>query len=385
LVQQTFAPEDAELILQIPIYEHTGDFIAWHYYKKGIFSVKSAYRVAVDKKARESSSGLTSSSYAEEGRMSCTWKKIWRLPLPNKVLHFLWRVANYSLPLRMKLQRRGMVLDTRCPLCYRMDEDGGHCFLKCKKVKGLWSLAQLDHIRLKLLSCPDALSFCEEILKLNEEVCLRVILLLWIWWQQRNRANRGEVIRGYYDICSSINFHFLNCMKDKQKPKEMSCVKAQRWSPPPDGILKINTDGSFRKTSHTGGWGFTIRNTEGNLIAAGAGNLEYVSDALHAEAQAMLHAAIIASQMGCLLKQAVTTDAYNLSSLASMFREIKFHLRVGFNDVKVVFCPRACNGAAHSLAAHGVTMEVGHYETWLGQFPEFVKDVVAGDVSSMLS
>nr|XP_051187946.1 uncharacterized protein LOC127301723 [Lolium perenne] len=66
LVQQTFAPEDAELILQIPIYEHT-----------------------------------------EEGRMSCTWKKIWRLPLPNKVLHFLWRVANYSLPLRMKLQRRG--------------------------------------------------------------------------------------------------------------------------------------------------------------------------------------------------------------------------------------------------------------------------------------
>jgi hypothetical protein len=34
LVQQTFAPEDAELILQIPIYEHTGDFIAWHYDKK---------------------------------------------------------------------------------------------------------------------------------------------------------------------------------------------------------------------------------------------------------------------------------------------------------------------------------------------------------------
>jgi hypothetical protein len=28
LVQQTFAPEDAELILRIPIYEHTGDFIA---------------------------------------------------------------------------------------------------------------------------------------------------------------------------------------------------------------------------------------------------------------------------------------------------------------------------------------------------------------------
>ncbi|KAM0894601.1 hypothetical protein ACQ4PT_024360 [Festuca glaucescens] len=129
---------------------------------------------------------------------------------------------------------------------------------------------------------------------------------------------------------------------EKQKPNELSCVKAQRWSPPPDDILKINTDGSFRETSHTGGWGFTIRNADGNLIAAGAGNLERVSDALHAEAQAMLHATIIASHMGCQnvvfetdsaqLKHAVTTEDYNLSPLAAMFREIKFHLSVGFND-----------------------------------------------------
>jgi hypothetical protein len=204
------------------------------------------------------------------------------------------------------------------------------------KVKGLWRIAQLEHIRLQLLSCPDALSLCEEILKLKEEVCLKVILLLSLWWQQRNKANRGEVIRGYYDICSSINFHLLNCMKEKQKPKELGCVNAQRWSPPPDDILKINTNGSFRETSHTGGWGFTIRNADGNLIAAGAGNLERVSDALHAEAQAMLHATIIASHMGCQnvvfetdsaqLKHAVTTEDYNLSPLAAMFREIKSHL-----------------------------------------------------------
>lgn len=31
LVHQTFAPEDVELILRIPIYEHTGDFVAWHF------------------------------------------------------------------------------------------------------------------------------------------------------------------------------------------------------------------------------------------------------------------------------------------------------------------------------------------------------------------
>jgi hypothetical protein len=40
---------------------------------------------------------------------------------------------------------------------------------------------------------------------------------------------------------------------------------------------------------------------------------------------------------------------------------------------------------SHSLAAHGVIMEVGYSETWLGQFPEFIKDAVGRDSSSILS
>ena len=34
LVQQTFMPDDANIILQIPIHEHSRDFIAWHFDKK---------------------------------------------------------------------------------------------------------------------------------------------------------------------------------------------------------------------------------------------------------------------------------------------------------------------------------------------------------------
>ena len=35
LVCQTFNAEDAKIILQIPIYEHTKDCVAWHYEKTG--------------------------------------------------------------------------------------------------------------------------------------------------------------------------------------------------------------------------------------------------------------------------------------------------------------------------------------------------------------
>jgi hypothetical protein len=59
------------------------------------------------------------------------------------------------------------------------------------------------------------------------------------------------------------------------------------------------------------------------LMAAGAGQLEHVSDALHSESLAMLHDVNAVFQLRCnrimvetdsiVLKQAVTTYAYDLS------------------------------------------------------------------------
>jgi hypothetical protein len=46
--------------------------------------------------------------------------------------HFMWRLAYNSLALRRGLARRGMELDTKCVMCHRLNEDGGHLFLKCK-------------------------------------------------------------------------------------------------------------------------------------------------------------------------------------------------------------------------------------------------------------
>lgn len=117
------------------------------------------------------------------------------------------------------------------------------------------------------------------------------------------------------------------------------------------------------------GWGFVIRDEHGEVKAAGAGKLERVTDALHAEALAMLHAIHTASQMGChkvlletdsaQLKTAVTTEDCDLAVLGAIFRDIKFQLCVGFTDVCVVSCPRACNSVAHCLAKYGANLGAG--------------------------
>jgi hypothetical protein len=53
------------------------------------------------------------------------WKKLWKLACSGKIKHFSWRLYHNSLAVRTSLIRHGMVLDTRCMVCYRLDEDGG--------------------------------------------------------------------------------------------------------------------------------------------------------------------------------------------------------------------------------------------------------------------
>jgi hypothetical protein len=78
------------------------------------------------------------------------WKKLWSINLPGKVKIFLWRLARNSLPTRMNISRKRIDLDTRCPMCYRLNEDGGHLFLKCKSVKQVWRTLVLEEVRVSL-------------------------------------------------------------------------------------------------------------------------------------------------------------------------------------------------------------------------------------------
>ena len=80
-----------------------------------------------------------------------------------------WRLAHNSLPLRSLIHRKGIDIDTRCPVCWRFDEDGGHCFLKCKFVKKCWTAMSVEHIRVHLLELNSAKLVTRYILSLEHE------------------------------------------------------------------------------------------------------------------------------------------------------------------------------------------------------------------------
>jgi hypothetical protein len=61
-----------------------------------------------------------------------------------------------------------------------------------------------------------------------------------------------------------------------------------RRSWPPQGFLKINTDGAYVQATKKGAWGFTIRDYTGDHVLAGTGNAGQLQDALTAEASSCL-------------------------------------------------------------------------------------------------
>ena len=120
--------------------------LAWHFDNHGRFSVKSAYSVGW------TSYVIVVAQGGSRCGTDCIWKNIWRLNCPNKIKHFLWRMAHNSHPLRCNLAQRGMHIDIKCPVCGCIGEDGGHLIFKCKLAKQLWRLLRPTGWHLKRCS-----------------------------------------------------------------------------------------------------------------------------------------------------------------------------------------------------------------------------------------
>jgi hypothetical protein len=283
LIYDTFWSDDAETIMAITTDPLMLDWTAWHYDSKGIFSVKSAYKLAVQIRDNLLQKDASSSNSDNNSNGEFKWHKIWQLKLSSKIKMFTWRLAHNSLPVRRNLVRRGVKLDTICPVCNRLDEDCAHLFFKCKKIRACWQILNLEDKRQMLVQCKSGIETIDSILQMEQNVCQKILILLWVWWSVRNKANRGEKLAYEADICSSVMYHLKvsEKLQDQQKPARQHLKVS--WIPPPEEFYKINVDASFHVNDGHGSWGFVIRNHEGIVLQAGAGSLRKIFSPLHDE------------------------------------------------------------------------------------------------------
>jgi hypothetical protein len=155
--------------------------------------------------------------------------------------------------------------------------------------------------------------------------------------------------------------------------------------------LKVNTDASFREGTRSDEWGCVIHNEEGKIEGAGMGKITVVSSILQAEAKACLEAMRFATEQ-CMMAIELETDYLNLKNAIQssewdqapegmLISELRFFICSSFNVVSLFHVPRSCNVAAYSLAQEGAALNPGSRLVWLENFPAFVSDLVANDLS----
>jgi hypothetical protein len=311
LVRQTFHEDDVQTILAISVNEAFEDSIAWHFDKRGIFSVKSAYKVHIDNDSCGQGSSEGAMVYNPLTGNTFPWDKIWKLACPNKVKTFAWRLVHNSLPLKQKIQARGMDIDTRCPVCWRFDEYDCHMLFKCKYVKRVWSELHMENIRLELatLQSPKVVFYC--IWDKSEELQLRIIITLWALSMERNNVNAGKDKIHRHRLAPRFRDIVFSSLIFSVNTKGPKVQQTQDGKKQIHNFLKINFDASFSEQTFSRGWGFVITNEIGEAVAAAVGHIENVSNPLQVEVMTCYQALTFAAEQGMVALE-VETDCLQL-------------------------------------------------------------------------
>ncbi len=183
VVKRIFWPMDAELILTIRLSARAEeDFLAWHPDKWGVFSVRSAYKLALQLAAIDN--GLGSS----EAETSKAWNLVWKCNVPQKVKVFTWRAATNSLATMENKNKRKLEATGTCGICGVEAEDVAHALCRCPQAKKMWDAMQVAGKGAKDIvgNCTRADWILYQLKIMPREQHAMFLMVLWRIWYVRN-------------------------------------------------------------------------------------------------------------------------------------------------------------------------------------------------------
>ena len=139
LLDQVILPFEVEGIKSIPLSPRLpADKLIWLASPNGFFNVKSAYKVAL-----ELTTTSYSSSSSNDSNLRRFWKRIWKIQVPYKVHHFVWRACHDILPTKYNLKRRQVLTEEVCAECNLGSKTTGHVFWSCLRAQKIWTCSGL--------------------------------------------------------------------------------------------------------------------------------------------------------------------------------------------------------------------------------------------------
>lgn len=347
----------------------TNDNIIWTLSSSGEFTMNTAYELFRPK------AGVTFSS-----------KNIWVKPLPVKLSIFMWKTLRRFLPFPDCLYRFGVHLPSVCPFCWKEEATMEHCLFGCNRVTSVWSyFAATFNINFSNASSIRAACHSWWLAASPTSAAGIVILLmpstiLWNLWISYNAAIYNGTT---FSTCSIINmvkrdFLMLSIASPMRSngtsdmiliregfaasftpPKRRKTLWI-KWTKPPSGRLKLNTDASFTSSGTAGG--ACLRDSTGNLVAALSFPLK-ASSAQEAEVLA-LESALIWCESAAIFPKAIEVDSSSLISfVSSNLHQVPWKLRDAIHNIRNMLATwspslshtyREANKVADALAFFGL-------------------------------
>lgn len=177
---------DCDIIRGVPINKNLSDKIIWHFDKTGEYTVKSRYKLYMKLKI----DGIQSSS----SHTNKIWNNVWRMEVPSKIKHFVWKALNNVLPNNCNFLHRGIEIPPNCPMCNFRIESTDHILFGCDRAKKIW---ELTHNRVSLEEEFND-SFIDRWCKIDSQSSLEELGLVaatcWAIWEDINKFVHGEEI-----------------------------------------------------------------------------------------------------------------------------------------------------------------------------------------------
>ncbi|KAK4424612.1 hypothetical protein Salat_1654800 [Sesamum alatum] len=114
----------------------------WRLTKNGVFTVRSAYKVAVELgNSRVASTSCVQPFSIDDDRGFC--KKLWSSITPPRVRLQAWKFCYNAIMTLENLARRKPEVDSRCALCLTAPEAIKHVLLECHYSRVVWALSNI--------------------------------------------------------------------------------------------------------------------------------------------------------------------------------------------------------------------------------------------------
>jgi ribonuclease HI len=362
LIRQNFWTVDVTRILEIPL-SPTGmeDFVAWHWTKSGLFTVRSAYHAEW-----EYQFGRHNPNVMDIGgsRGDDVWKKLWCLHLPAKIKIFGWRLLHGLIPCYGVLANRHIGTSSQCPICKIHCEDILHMTFTCQRAQQVWQrLGIADIINSSLTERSGSMVIQHMILNLGlcsslNNIGLPELILTGAWylWWERRQFTHGEALQIIHRSAMSIGVLATNYWKAK---KHTIINKKESWTRPMEGVLKINVDAAYDEDQGRGSIGTVVRDYTGKFIYANCKELLFVADPFMAEAYALREGLSAAQFLGgnqyiiqsdnSQVIDTMNDGGFSATSSAAIFDDCRI-LAAGYINISFEHCRREANEAAHEIA-----------------------------------